>query len=57
MAMAVATVRAISVATFKAMPTSMSMMTELAEIEVVAASKKLVAKAGGNYMAAAERYR
>jgi hypothetical protein len=36
---------------------AMSMMMELAEIEVVAASKKLVAKAGGNYMAAADLYR
>ena len=55
--MVAATGRAISVATSMAMPTAMSMMMEVAEMEVVAASKKLVAKAGGIYKAVAERYR
>jgi hypothetical protein len=39
------------------MPMTILMMMVVAEIEVVAGSEKLVAKAGGNYKAAAERYR
>ena len=52
-----ATVRATSMAMLMEMPTATSMTMAATEIEAAAATKNLVAKAGGNYKAAAERRR
>ena len=56
-AMATAMVRATSMATSMKTPAATLMAIAAAEIEAVAATEKLVAKAGGNYKAAAKRHR
>ncbi len=48
--------KAMSMVTSMETPTAMSMTMAAAEIEAAATTEKLVAKAGGNYKAAAERH-